>query len=551
MGLPLSGDSPWPPPSARNAYIRYAEHAAWYSGTAQELQRFYAGYAGQDRTGFFDPQSTAQPYTSIFRFFKFWARQQPGQVRRNRVHIPLAADIASTSADLLFSDPPRLLIPEAHQTKAAPRSKKVQERLDELVDEDSIHTTLLEAAEVSSALGGVFLRVRWDVEFVDHPMLDAVHPDRSVPEFAWGRLAAVTFWSYLGEDKGNVYRHLERHEAGKIFHGVYKGSQTKLGVLDRLSLFPATKDLAAEINTQLKGLACVYVPNMRPNRQERSSYLGRSDYAGCEDMMDSLDETWTSWMRDIRLGKARLIVPRSYLKNQGPGKAASFDPEEEVWEGLEMPGLDGNKPVEIQNQQFAIRTADHGATAEALIERIVATSGYSAATFGLRGAAAVERTATEVIARESRSIVTRGKKTDYWGPALADILEIMLQVDVLYFSGTASFRPRADFPETVHDSLLDTANAIQLLRTAQAISLETSVALAHPTWDPDEVDGEVAKIQAERLAVSQLSAGNPQPGGKPGATRPGTPPEATAQSDIPPGSPTQIDPPSPQAVPAF
>jgi hypothetical protein len=36
-------------------------------------------------------------------------------------------------------------------------------------------------------------------------------------------------------------------------------------------------------------------------------------------------------MRDIRLGKARLIVPHRYLDNIGRGKGAVFEPEREVY----------------------------------------------------------------------------------------------------------------------------------------------------------------------------------------------------------------------------
>jgi hypothetical protein len=39
--------------------------------------------------------------------------------------------------------------------------------------------------------------------------------------------------------------------------------------------------------------------------------LGRSDFSGLEISLDTLDEAHASWMRDIRLGKARLIVPHS------------------------------------------------------------------------------------------------------------------------------------------------------------------------------------------------------------------------------------------------
>ena len=44
--------------------------------------------------------------------------------------------------------------------------------------------------------------------------------------------------------------------------------------------------------------------------------MGRSDYDNLRDLMDALDESYSSWMRDIRLAKARLIVPAQFLRRK-------------------------------------------------------------------------------------------------------------------------------------------------------------------------------------------------------------------------------------------
>jgi len=91
-------------------------------------------------------------------------------------------------------------------------------------------------------------------------------------------------------------------------------------------------------------LAIRYVPNMRPSRVWRSdpigTYLGRSDYSGSESMMDALDEVYTSWQRDIRLAKARLTVPDTWLQPvamSGEGKPVlRFDEDKELFVALPM-----------------------------------------------------------------------------------------------------------------------------------------------------------------------------------------------------------------------
>ena len=77
----------------------------------------------------------------------------------------------------------------------------------------------------------MFLRVVWDTDIADKPWIDIVPPDAAVPEFRYGRLVAVTFWSVLRDEGKKVVRHLEKHIPGEnaIQHGVYVGDQKKLG----------------------------------------------------------------------------------------------------------------------------------------------------------------------------------------------------------------------------------------------------------------------------------------------------------------------------------
>src|SRR5690606_13784072 len=135
--------------------------------------------------------------------------------------------------------------------------------------------------------------------------------DAAVPEWRWKRLAAVTFWSILEQDGQRVVRHLERHERGRIVHQLYEGSADDLGRPIPLSEHPATEWAADVVNadsaieTGTQRLTAAYVPNVRPSRAWRGvpqlAPLGRSDFDGIEGLLDALDETYTSWMRDVRL----------------------------------------------------------------------------------------------------------------------------------------------------------------------------------------------------------------------------------------------------------
>ncbi len=139
--------------------------------------------------------------------------------------------------------------------------------------------------------------------------------DGAAPEFAHGDiLKAVTFWTVLLCDGTHVVRHLERHEPGMILHGVYDGTEQNLGKPIALDAFDATRDLPPVRALPIgKRLAVAYIPNtmFAPDWRDipGASGLGTSDYQGAETFLSAIDETYTSWMRDIRLAKSRIIVP--------------------------------------------------------------------------------------------------------------------------------------------------------------------------------------------------------------------------------------------------
>jgi hypothetical protein len=489
MPLPTGGQ-PWPPPELRPVLANMAVWDAWWSGDPDRLSSLYG--AG--------PGATVRPVQyrggvvgTMARWF--WGKPPAAGEQRTKLHVPIAADICATSSDLLFSEPPA----------AKADDTATQNRLDELIDQ-GIHATLLEAAELAAALGGVFLRPAWDADLSDRPWLSAVHADAAIPEFKWGRLAAVTFWEELSREGGIVVRRLERHEPGAILHGLYEGTSDQLGRPVPLTDHESTRPLAevvdakGAVTTGWDGLTAVYVPNMRPNRMWRSvpgaAHLGRSDLAGVEPLLDALDETYSSWMRDIRLGKARILVPSAYLQSAGgPGEGATFDTDREVFSELNMLPRSGDANMLTENQ-FKIRVAEHRDTAADLVEQIVRSAGYSAQTFGSTGDAAV--TATEVVARERRSYLTRDRKTVYWGPALADAYAALLAVDRAVFRSPVTPQPpELTWQDAVSEDPQAIATTAELLRRAEAASTETLVKMQHPDWEKEAVAAEVKAILAE------------------------------------------------------
>ncbi|NUQ88951.1 MAG: phage portal protein [Glycomyces artemisiae] len=489
----FAADSAWPPKAAVGVYADMAEADAWYTGDKGELAKFYGQTSQRER----HPE-------------RLWTQTRAFTERERRLHIPLAGDIASTSADLLFSEPPTFTVEDT----------KTQDRLNTLIDEGGVHMRLLEAAEQAAALGDAYLALAWDRDVIpDRPILVAWPGDAAIPTFRWGRLTEVVFWREISREGERVVRFLERHavEQGKgvIEYTVHVGTSAILGELAPLADYDDTKPYAeldgGRQETGIGLLTATHIPNMRPNRKHRNAH-GRSDYAGIYDLFDGLDATWTSWLRDIRLARARLIVPQGYLESLGPGQGAVVDLEREIWTELNM---DPSHSQGITMNQFAIRVAEHEASAARFTERAVSSAGYSPATFGLdlQGGG---QTATEVVHRQRRSMTTRARKAEYWAPALRRILEAMLALDAVQFSsGIAVEVPTVEFGDVVAPDPEATARTLQLLEAAGAISTYLKVATLHPDWDGEQIDEEVTRIRddgATLVATPDLDDDGPPAG---------------------------------------
>ncbi|NML50549.1 phage capsid protein [Streptomyces sp. R302] len=489
MALPENG-APWPPPEWAPVYAQMRVDDAWYSGDKRRLAAVYEHA----------PQPNARR--------NVWGRRSVDHAapeRDRRLHVPLPGDIAATSADLLFADMPAITVD----------STETQTRLDELLDLGRVQQVLLSAGEQAAAMSGVYLRSTWDRAVApDRPLLTVVQPDRAVPEFFLGILRAVTFWQELsGSTLSTVWRHMERHAPGEVEHALYEGTPDNVGRRVPLTEHPVTRALVdsldldgsgatgATVSTGIQQLTASYVPNMLPNRLYRGSPLGRSDYgAPLYDQFASLDEVWTSWMRDILLARARLIVPRGYLRDDGPGRGATFDLDREVYDELNMPPNEGSG---ITLSQFAIRVEEHQRSAEAIMRQAAQSAGYSAQSFGLEGGGQ-PITATESESRDQRSMVTRRKKAGYFRYGIAEQALALLALDNAHFGRRNDLAApvTVDFGDGVAESEQQTAITLDLLKRAESASAATRVKILHPDWDDTAVKAEVAAILAETGAAA-------------------------------------------------
>lgn len=517
MPMP-SENTPWPPKSWADAYAQYNVNNAWYLGDVDELERIYAMNASEQPDYMRNGSPRKGGLVGVASRM-FWGRPvEPGQ-SRSKLHIPAPADLATLASDLQYSDPPEVQLQV--EQGSGQINTKAQDRLDVIMNSEQSHAMYNAMGELKAALGAVVIVPRWDTSLEDHVWLDYVGADCAIPVFRQGRLAEVTLWTEYIE--GHVYyRHLEHHAPGYIEHALFKGNQQSLGRRVPLEEREETQVYASivgedsQYKTGIETLTAGYLPNLPTMAWRRKGVLrhaGRSDFAQQLPLFDALDDAFSSWMRDLKLGAGRMVVPQEYLHNLGPGAGAAFDVYQEVFTPINMPGKVNE--VTMEAHQFEIRFEAHERTVKGIYNEILRKAGYSPASWGDTGSSISGVTATEIQQRTEQSERTRQKKNLYDKQVLSKMAAVALELDGLLFPGNGGGKleltPTVVFPELSRVDPKTEADTVAILKTAGFISTWQGVARANPEWDEDMIAEEVQKIEADASRRAALAPAIPDP----------------------------------------
>lgn len=473
---------PFPSLQWQPVYDHLSMLGAWYSGDPLTLASYYEASV-----------SSGAPADGRL---SFWARLAK-QTRASFVHVPVAGDIASMSASLLFSEAPRI---EAVDAAGTPNDV-VNARLTDILAMNNGRRLFREAAEVCAALGGVFLKidVAPDVQ-PDAPLISVVHADAAFPSFRYGRLVRCIFWTVEEETETGLIRRMEIYEPGQVTTIRYRANG--------ITLWGEQIGEAKTVPTGVPEISCVYIPNLRPHRLFRAgagAWLGRADVGGLASLMDSLDEIYTDWLRDIQLAKGRVIASEQYFQRNSTDGTRYFDIDQQAYMGL--PNVIGNEAASLKDQlvvhQFAIRAEEHQASYINTLRTIYSMAGYAPTSFGIDVQSTAE-SARALRTRDKRTYSTRNDKAQYWESGLADFLRLVLLTDNASFRRNTPVVPvRVTLSDSIDVDTTETAQSVELLRRAQAASTRTLVEMANPgrAHDTKWVESEVERIQQETGAA--------------------------------------------------
>lgn len=232
--------------------------------------------------------------------------------------------------------------------------------------------------------------------------------------------------------------------------------------------------------------------------------MGRSDFDGLRSLMDSLDETYSSWMRDVRLAKARLIVPAEFLRRKpadmfNGDNRFTYEFDEDV-ETLVAFDIDTeHSGTGITPSQFAIRSNEHAMTCMDLMRNIVSIAGYAPQSFGI-DIDGMAQSGTALHIREKKSFNTRGKKQTYWKSQLEAIMTTMVHLDAALFPGEGSDADdnvKVKFADSMSNDISTMSAALQMLNGAASVSTEVKVQMLHPDWTQKQIAEEIERIKKE------------------------------------------------------
>jgi len=530
MPLPEDGQ-PWPTAPFGPYYDQVNVSAAWYANDSAALTKLYTGggKSAYDQAVFHDGQYVRGGLAGVGRGIRNWFVGQPVTAKPpTRLGTPLPGNLAALSSDLLVAEPPKSrLVIDDNDENAASAVQAVQDDLDLLMNGDEAHTAMSTATEWAAGLGGAAFTWNWDREAADAPWMTAHAADAFIPEFRAGRVYAITVFDRYPAKGDGVYRHLMRHEPGTITHGLYLGKADKLG---RLVPF-GSKDSPAHlgylrdpgegkqfgpegeviIQTGIKQSTAAMFVNRRTRRFRSEgglSLMGRSDYEGIEEFLDAHSETWSSAMRDLRLGRARAMIGASLLEGLQPGSGSYFDEYAEYFTPIPgQLGMDGNLKDQVVTDHPEIRWEAHSGLLRLQVAEILQHGGYSASTYGedIEGQANVA--ATNTVDRARKSERTRDQKIRNLKPALSAMSLSGLALKARLYGAPAGYDPNMTvqdlqivFPEVSQIDPEKQARTLQYLRAAELVSIETGVRERNPEWSIKEVRDEVKRIHEDAEA---------------------------------------------------
>lgn len=253
------------------------ENRIWYdSSSANEIETFY---------------KTNYPSGGLINGNEFYRKVRG---KTPRIHVPVARIITDTTVNLVFSEMPKLTVETGNKKTNQILNDEISKTLNENESEDLFK----KIGTMVSYSGACGIKLTIDKEFSDYIIAQPYPKEDLEICKKYGRVSKIKFIDYL--DDGYILKTID--EPGHRYFELYN----KDGKLTELSRLEETSELhdwylldndGKIINTMMS----VYIENIN----------GKSDYDGCIDLFQLMDEIKSSMNHIERSLKPKRSIPSS------------------------------------------------------------------------------------------------------------------------------------------------------------------------------------------------------------------------------------------------
>lgn len=309
--------------------------------------------------------------------------------------------------------------------------------------------------------------------------------------------------------KDKYYTLLEWHlwEGNKyvIMNELYE-SRTKeeLGIKVSLDLLYPGLDSVTVIEGLSRPLF-VYIKPNTANNFDLQSPLGVSLFANSLGTLKALDTAFDSFHREFRLGKKRIIVPatavREVIDNDTGERHRYFDANDEVYEAFDY----GDDDQKIYDNSVEIRVEEHAKAIQTLLDILAMQTGFSAGTFTFDGQGV--KTATEVVSENSKTYRTKNSHELLVEEGLKDLIQAIIEVAELYklFSSPDKYEINIDFDDSIAEDRDSNADFYIKLKNSGLISAKTAL-VRILDYTEEQAEEELRQIAQEKQEIIAASA---------------------------------------------
>lgn len=320
-----------------------------------------------------------------------------GTKTRSMLSLNMPKAMAEEMAKLIFNEDSRITVD----------NEQLNEYLENVFRSNRFTKNFREHLERMFSLGGMAIKPYYDTA-LDKISISFYTADNFIP-LSWDnrKITEAMFIAKSREGKDR-YTHIEIHKWTpnhdySITHRLFVSDEHTVGELGKeIPINTLYEDLQEKVEMRnIYEPLFVYVKPAIANNLDADNPLGISIYANAMDTLKSLDTAFDSYNREFRLGKRRIIVPASAIRNVIDPNDGSmrryFDINDEAYEAMDM-GIDNNK---ITDNTVELRVNEHVSAIDSLLNMLSMQCGFSGGTFTFNDASV--KTATEVISENSKT----------------------------------------------------------------------------------------------------------------------------------------------------